>query len=55
MKRKALLDYAITVCANMTVIGFGIILFKEDAPWQTGLVAFGFFISGVMFAYKKGE
>ena len=55
MKRKALLDYAITVCANSTVVGIGIFLFKEDAPWQSGVATFLFLIVGAYLAFKKGE
>ena len=54
MKRKALLDYAITVCANFSVIGLGILLLKDDAPWQTGVLAIFALGMGTLLAWKKG-
>jgi hypothetical protein len=54
MKRKALLDYAITVCANFSVIGLGILLLKDDAPWQTGFLAIFALGMGTLLAWKKG-
>ena len=54
MKRKALLDYAITVCANFSVIGLGILLLKDDAPWQTGFRAIFALGMGTLLAWKKG-
>jgi len=54
MKRKALLDYAITVCANFSVIGLGILLLKDDAPWQTGFLAIFALVMGTLLAWKKG-
>jgi len=55
VKRKALLDYAITVCAGVTVVGIGVISFKDDAYLQTGIMSLIFCLLGAFLAYKKGE
>ena len=54
MKRKALVDYCITFCGNFSVIGLGIILLREDAPWQTGCLALFVLCVGAFLAWKKG-
>ena len=54
MKRKALVDYFITFCGNFSVIGLGIILLREDAPWQTGCLALFVLCVGAFLAWKKG-
>ena len=54
MKQNPLLDYIITFCVNFAVIGLGIIIFKDDAPWQTGVIAFFVLILGATLAWKKG-
>lgn len=55
MKRKAFIDYLITFCVNFSVIGLGIILLREDTPWQTGVLALTVLFIGAFLAWKKGE